>query len=441
MNAPWTGYLPQIIREWLAGRQQLQKTISNTGWLLLDRSVRIVIGLTIGAWIARYLGPPQFGKLAYVISFIAFFQVISTLQGDGFIVRDIAQSRAEPALILGTALRLRLILGAASWLGATGLMFLLHPEDPELYRLTFILGGAMIFQAADTVDLWFQSQSMSRHTVMAKLSAYLCSNGLKVALLILKAPLMAFAAVICLESALLALALAVAYRRRTTGGAWRGEMAQARQLLKLCWPFIISSLMVTVFMRIDQIMLKEMTGERELGIYAAALVISQAWSVIPTTMAVSLAPFVARRMALDEKLYQDALVKIFRLFALVSLTGALLTALASPWIIRVMYGPAYDYSSVILRAHVFVNVIIFQGIAQGLWVVNKEVRIVTLAATSIGAAAGILSNAALIHTFGILGAVAAYYVSQGLSIVIIPCLCRPDLLDLYKRAYWWGARK
>jgi len=79
MNAWWTTYLPDIIREWLEGRQQLQKTIGNTGWLLCDRILRMVIGLTIGAWVARYLGPAQFGELAYVISFIAFFQVITRL--------------------------------------------------------------------------------------------------------------------------------------------------------------------------------------------------------------------------------------------------------------------------------------------------------------------------------------------------------------------------
>jgi len=148
LNASWTGYLPEIIREWLDGRHDLQKTIGNTGWLLLDRVLRIIIGLTIGAWTARYLGPAQFGELAYVVSFIAFFQVIADLQADGFIVRDIAQERAHAALILGTALWLRMLLGFLAWLGATGLMLLLHPHDTQLFVLTAIIGGMMIFQSA-----------------------------------------------------------------------------------------------------------------------------------------------------------------------------------------------------------------------------------------------------------------------------------------------------
>lgn len=435
MNAPWTGYLPEALRQWLEGRRQLQQAIGNTGWLLFDRGVRIVIGLTVGAWVARYLGPAQFGKLAYALSFIAFFQVITTLQADGFIVRDIAQKRTETALILGTALRLRLILGIASWLGAFLLMLLLHPEDVELCLLTLILGGTMVFQAADTVDLWFQSQSKSRRTVLVKFVAYLCSNGVKVALLLVKAPLLALAAVICLESALLAAGLAFAYRRDSAGAPWRADRAEAWHLLGLCWPFVLSSVMITVYMRIDQIMLKEMLGAGNLGIFAAALPISQAWAIIPSTMIVSLAPFVARKMGESPQLFQEMLVKIFRFFAMVAVIGSSLTALLSPWIIKVLYGSQYASSAAILSTHVFVNVFAFQGVAQSLWVVNNNVRGVTLFGTFLAAVIGVLSNFFFIRSFGVIGAAYAVLVAQCCSVAIIPCLLRKDLRSLYKRAF------
>lgn len=442
MNAWWTRYLPNILREWLDGRQQLQKTIGNTGWLLFDRIVRLAGGVIIGAWVARFLGPSQFGELAYVISFIAFFQVIANLEADGFVVRDIAQGQGEASVILGTALWLRLVFGTCSWFLATAIMFMLHPQDHQLVMLTAIVGATLVFQASDTVDLWFQSQSQSKRTVVAKLVAYLFSNGVKVVLLVCKAPLIAFAGVMCLDCAVSALGLVIAYRHYPTNKRWEASLGQSTKLLKLCWPFIFSGLMITVFMRVDQIMLKEMLGEKELGIFVAAITLSNLWTVIPAILVTSLAPYVARKMVEGEEPYREAMATIFRFFAIVALLGAIMTSVASTWIISLLYGDQYLLSAIVLRIHVFSNLFVFIGIAQHLWMINKNANFVTMFCTFIAAVVGITSNALLIRQFGVLGAVYTYFLVQALSVVITPCLLRKDLFDIYLRAFFpWGSEQ
>ena len=434
-HAVWTKYLPGVIREWLEESPHLQRAIGNTGWLLFDRILRMLLGVTIGAWVARYLGPTRFGELAYIIAFIAFFQVVAGLEADGFIVRDIARSHGDTAVILGTSLRLRIVSGIISWLAAITLMYLLHPEDGRLCLLVIVVGAMLVFQAADIVDLWFESQSQSKRTVMAKLFSYLFSSGIKVILLLNKAPLIAFAAVISLESAALAIALIFAYRRFPTDCRWRADLAQAKKLLHLCWPFAASGVMITAYMRIDQIMLRDMLGESELGIYAAALTLVQAWNIIPATLVTSLAPFIARKKARGEAEYRDALVIIFRFFAIVAFVASGLTALASPFIVGLLYGAQYRSSALVLSLLVFVIVFVFQGMAQSLWVVNDNVRIVNLLATSLAALVSIVANLVLIRKFGIMGAVCSYLLAQGASVAVIPCLLRRDLFELYKRAF------
>ena len=314
-------------------------------------------------------------------------------------------------------------------------MYLFHSDDRQLCLLAVIVGAMLVFKASDTVDLWFESQSQSKRTVLAKLVSYLFSNGIRIFLLLTKAPLIAFAGVICLESAALAVALIVAYRRFPTDNRWRADIVQAKKLLYLCWPFVISGVMVTAYMRIDQIMLKEMLGEAELGIYAAALALVQVWNVIPATLVVSLAPFVARMKGRGEAEYQDALVIIFRFFAIVAFLGAGLTALASPWIVGLLYGAEFRSSAGVLSVLVFVIVFIFQGLAQSLWVVNDNVRIANMIATILAALISIIANFFLIRKFGIMGAVFSYLLAQGASDVLFPCLFRRDLFNLYKRAF------
>ncbi|EIH1748065.1 oligosaccharide flippase family protein, partial [Escherichia coli] len=93
----------------------IEKIAKNSGWLLIERCTRLTLGLLVSTWIARYLGPDQYGILSYVIAFIAFFQAILPLGMDGIIVRDIAKNEKDSGGILGTVIITRVILGLILW--------------------------------------------------------------------------------------------------------------------------------------------------------------------------------------------------------------------------------------------------------------------------------------------------------------------------------------
>ncbi|MBJ6727316.1 flippase [Geomesophilobacter sediminis] len=439
MNSWWMAYLPETVREWLDGRLQFQRAIGNTGWLFLDRIARMVIGLTVGAWVARHLGPTQFGELAYVLSFIAFFQMTSDLQAEGFVLRDLSRETVPAGLVLGTAMRLRLVTSVGSWLCVIAAMALFHPEEPRLILLAAVVGAMLVFQTTDLIDCWFQSQSQSKRTVKVKLYSYLVANGIKVILLLLKAPLIAFAVVMAVEAAIFAAGLALVYRRFPTPEAWTPSLNEAKRLLGLSWPFLISGLMMTAYLRIDQIMLRELLGEKELGIYAAAVPLSQVWNVIPTTLIASVSPFIARKKERSETEYRQALVTVFRLFAVVSLAVALLTALAAPWAVELLYGVQYRQTATVLSLLVFVVLFSFQGMAQSMWVINDDLRGVILASTVVAAVVSVGSNALLIGKFGVVGAALSSIAGQATAVVLMPCLLRRDLRELYQAAFF-GAR-
>ena len=88
LDPGWVRFLPASLRQRLAGRVNLHAVIHNSGWLMFDKLVRMLLGLVVGAWVARYLGPESFGELAYVLAYVAFFQAIANLGIDGIIVRE-----------------------------------------------------------------------------------------------------------------------------------------------------------------------------------------------------------------------------------------------------------------------------------------------------------------------------------------------------------------
>jgi PST family polysaccharide transporter len=92
MNAAWVKYLPEFIRVKLESRHGLQAILANTGWLFADKILRMGVGLFVGVWIARYLGPEQFGLWNFAIAFAVLFGAFATLGLDGIVVRELVKN-------------------------------------------------------------------------------------------------------------------------------------------------------------------------------------------------------------------------------------------------------------------------------------------------------------------------------------------------------------
>jgi PST family polysaccharide transporter len=411
--------------------------LQNSGWLFLDKMLRLALGLLVGAWVARYLGPAQYGELAYVLAYIAFFQAVATLGLDGIVVRDIAQNKDQANTVLGTAFALRLGVGVICWLTAIGSMACLNGVHDRSVVLTALAGGGLVFQAADTVDLWFQSQSQSRRTVLAKLTAYLISSGVKVALVLNGAPLVAFAAVMVLDGLTAAIGLAVAYKRFPSKQRWNRAASTARQLLSESWPFILSGISIMVYMRIDQIMIKEMLGTQQLGIYAAVLPLATLWQFIPMMLNASLAPFVARKKAESESAYWETLQKIFKAYALLGWLVCIPTVVFANLAVGILYGVQYQEGAMVLSIYVFTNLFINLGVAQGLWLLNERKARISLFKAIVGAFVAMLGNWLLIPQFGINGVAIVAVLAQLASGVLMNLIFSRRIFFIQIRSLAW----
>ena len=86
------------------------KLLKNISWLFYDKIIRVLGGLLIGIWVARYLGPNDFGVLNYSIAYVAMFMLFVKLGLDQIVVREIVKDKESRGEILGTVFLLKLIL-------------------------------------------------------------------------------------------------------------------------------------------------------------------------------------------------------------------------------------------------------------------------------------------------------------------------------------------
>jgi O-antigen/teichoic acid export membrane protein len=400
----------------MQSRQAGAAVFANTNWLIFDKLIRMALGLALSVWLARYLGPDGFGLLSYAIAFVALFGSVAGLGLDGIAVRELVRHPADEPAILGSAFALKLGGAALAGLSAVVSLHFLGPE-PGLPAMVGLLSAALLFQAFDVIDFAFQAVVGSRATVAARLVSFLLSSALRAALILAGAKALAFAGANLVEGALGAVALAVAYSqagRRLV--AWHATASRALQLMRDSWPLIFSSLVIMLYMRIDQVMLGQMQGSRAVGIYSVAVRLSEAWYLIPTAIVASWYPSVVEALERkDEALYLERLQRLYNLMAFLAYAAALPALFLARPAVTLLFGEGYAEAAPMLVVLLFAGMFINLGVARSAFLTSMNWTKTHFLTVLLGAVANVLLNLWLIPRYGGMGASLASLASYWLA--------------------------
>lgn len=405
MNNVWISYLPGFLRVRLAGRYGLQKILTNTGWLFFDKILRMCGGLLIGVWVARYLKPEQFGLLSYAVAFVSLFSAIASLGLDGIVIRDIVKKPENKDEILGSAFFLKLCGGFAAFILTMAVIMFLRPNDHLMHWLVGITSLGTIFQAVDVIDLWFQSQVRSKYTVYAKNGAFIVSLLIKVVLIVIKAPLIAFAWIASIEIVIGSVGLFLVYR--LSGGlvrSWRTSYETGKKLLRDSWPLIFSSIVTMIYMRIDQIMIGEMVSASEVGVYSVAVRLAEVWYFIPMAVAASTFPSIVSTLHENEGLFYERLQKLYNVMSFLGILVAVPVTFLSAPIVEMLFGASYSKAGPMLAVLIWAGLFVNLGVARSSFLTSMNWTRVHFITVFLGCVVNILLNLILIPKYGGLGA-------------------------------------
>lgn len=421
MTSPvfWLRYLPAGLRAKVEHRPNLLKILGNTGWLFFDKILRMGMGLLVGVWVARYLGPEQFGLFNYAAAIVALFTAISTLGLNNIVVRDLIKNPEEANSTLGTAFLLQLIGGALAFILAILAVSFMRPDATSARVFVAILGFAMVFKATDVVRYWFEARVQSKYTVWVENAAFLVFAGIKVTLIISSAPLIAFVWIALAEAALVAVLLLVVYTDQGNKlGGWRYQFSRGISLLRDSWPLVLSGIAAMLYMRIDQVMLGQMLGDEAVGIYSAAVRLSELWYFIPMAISASVFPAIIEARNLNYELYLRRLRQLFELMVILALALSLPISFMSEYIMSALYGRGFSESAQVLVIHVWTGLFVFLGVASSRWFVAENLQKYTIFRTLAGCLVNISLNFLLIPRYGPIGSAWASVFSQAVASVL-----------------------
>ncbi|HSU17099.1 flippase [Longimicrobium sp.] len=387
--------------------RSLQGVARNAGWLMAERVATLLLNVGVSVWMARYLGPEAFGGLNYAIALVGLFAFIPYLGLDGLVTRRLVEEPENRDELLGTTVALRLAAGTAAAV-LIGAVSLLRPGAGDTGWLVAVVAAGMVFDAFNSVDFWFQSRVESRYAVQARTAAVAIGAALRVAMILSRAPLVAFAAAATLQQAVQAAGLLYVYRRQGYSlRRWRVVVHRARALVGQSWPLILSSAGSLIYLKIDQVMLGEMVGAREVGTYAVAARLSELWYFIPTTIGTSLLPMMVESKRMGEEAYQRRLQQMYVVMAWAGIVLAAGVSLTAGPMMDLMYGPQYHGAGRILQIHIWTCPGIFMGAILSRWLVVEDLLTFSLTRNLVGAVVNVALNLVLIPRYGAAGAAVA----------------------------------
>jgi len=196
---------------------------------------------------------------------------------------------------------------------------------------------------------------------------------------------------------------------------WRFDKAHAKNLLSQGWVIYLASFFAVIYLKIDLVMLRWLTGSAEVGVYAVAARFSEVWYFVPAAIVASVFPKLIDLRETDEPLFKRRLQQLFDGLAVLGMITALLVSLIAPWLVPWIFGADYTASVPILVIHTWASVFIFMRAALSKWILIENALYFSLLTQGLGAVSNIVLNYILIPQYGGQGAAWATLVSYAIA--------------------------
>lgn len=411
-------------------RQGFIRYFKNTSWLFAERLLRMIVGLSIGLWVARYLGPEQFGMLAYAQSFVALFMAFATLGLDGIVVRELVKFENRRNEIVGTAFGIKLI-GSMIVFCILAISVNFTTNDAYTNTLVFIIASSTIFHSFNAIDFYFQSRVLSKYVVYANVISLVLASGVKICLILNKASLVAFAWVALFESAILAAGLIYFYIRNISTNIngvlnkleFKFNKEIACSLLRESWPLVLAGIASMVNMRIDQVMLSNMSGYEVVGNYAAAVRIAEIWLILPMLIGKSVFPAIISAKNHSLVLYRTRIFSTIKYMSFFAVPFVITVSFLADNIIEILYGAQFSDAGYYLSLYIWTGLPYVALFSLGQIVLVESLTNWSLYITIVTVLINVTFNYLLIPIYGGVGAIIvtllAAYIGQIILLVVV----------------------
>lgn len=377
---------------------------SGASWYLLEKLTRLFGAFLIGAWVARYLGPENYGALAYSLALIALLSFLGSFGVESLVVRDLVGDSLEQRQIISTYFFIRLCGALFTPFIAITYLVITHDDARLLIILTAICSGTVIFGAFDTADCWLQAKQKARVTSTIRLVAFFIGTLLKCLLIIMGASIEWFAVSVLIEAAAMAcLNFQILFRHNLAPSPTYWSTIEFKRILTDGKLMALSALMVTIYSKVDILAIGTLLSKEVLAPYAIAASMCSAWNMVGMSLVQAWAPRISLARRLNQDQYISELKKMMLVMFVMSIVGSALLSICSSYIFNILLGESYAPGAPIFSLLVWSSIFVFSGVATSQIIVNEKIYWISLFRTFVGVAISLVAIIPVAKVFGVTG--------------------------------------
>ncbi len=391
------------------------KTFSNVYSLVFNQLLRYTINFFLSVWIIRYLGPYDFGAFNYVQALAGVFSVISSLGLQMVLLKLIISKKKSNKKYIGTSFYLSLIAGVFSYFALIVSIYLINSADKLLLYLALINGLTFIFDSFKIFTYTFEANVNSAPVAKISNISLIIVSICKIVVIYFNLGLFYLSFCFVLDYIITGILFALLFSKYHFNlSELKFKMIYAKYLLNRSMPFVLSSLLILTYMKVDQILIKNLLDNKQLGIFSASIRLVEIFYFIPMVIQSTLFPSIFKEIK-NPKLFQEKLYNLYSIFIIISYIIIFSITLLSGFVIRHLYGLQYIDAKKPLLIFAWTFLFMSLGVARNIFIYSKGLNKINIYISLVGLFSNLILNYILIPKFGISGSAAASLISQFLT--------------------------
>ncbi len=378
---------------------KLKKTKYNFSWLLFDKFSRASLNFVLFVFLARYLGPSEFGILNYLLALVFLFTSLSSLGINPVLINTLIKDKKNTNnnLLINSYI-LRFFASLLGYFIFISFIIFLHNKNIYL-NYALIIGLTIIIKSYEILFSYFESKSLSKYIVISQSLSLLIISIVIFILISLDFSIVYIYYCFLIDSLIIFSLINFFYFRNIKKFTFSINLKIIQKTLNKSFPVLLSIISIVIYMRIDQIMINLLLSENDVGIYSVSVRIVEIFHFIPKIIMVSYLP-----VLLISKKYNKELIKINSSLFKISLVIIFFILISGKFITLILFGQMYLESVLTTTILSFSLIFVFFGVINEHWYITKNLQKYYALNVFLGALTNVILNYFLIPIYGISGA-------------------------------------